>query len=198
MILLYRKVYLRSSLVATNTLLLSFSSFFDPNFYSLSKMEIPFEGFARIRLDNLVFRYQWDRNSNIELKPKQVAKLLKVFEAEKCRNTAVENIINTVVKFESGEKERLNLKKRADLKHGFIDRKVFYLDRFYRVAAAREFLLSGDQWWTVRLYDKDIISDKSVIDIQERYSHEQAFRNSTVFRKIRMYYLKDGRSEAKW
>jgi hypothetical protein len=158
---------------------------------------LPFEGFARIRFENLDFRHRWNKFSNVVPNSKQVAKLVSVFKAERCRNTFVENIINAIVVLEPGE-SLPNLKRIAESKHKFLNKTAYCLDGLHRITAGGEFLLAGDQWWTVRVYDAACISNGHVTEILERYSHEQAFSDGTIFRKIMQYHLSDPRSEAKW
>jgi hypothetical protein len=161
-------------------------------------MALTYEGYARIRFENFEWRHEWDLDAEVEPRPKQVAKLVKVFEAERCKNEAADNVINAVVRFDPGESEKIKWKKRPELNHAFLDKKAFCLDGLHRVAAARQFLLSGEQWWTVRVYDAKYISQKTATQIIEKYSHEQAFRDGTIFRKILIYHRKNAISEAKW
>lgn len=120
-----------------------------------------FRGSARIHLKHLQFKEPKDLSLSLHLDPKNVARLVKIFELEGCLRieeehripaTINETVLQMVLSSSSltnaellttGVPPELQLPQytRLNCLHGR-----------HRIAAAQQILLPGNKWWTVDLY----------------------------------------------
>ena len=117
-----------------------------------------FRGSAKIRLDCLFFE---DDPYGEFVDPKNVTRLIQIFELEGCLRLDIEHHIPVLIEQDLLEEcIAQTLIDPAKLLNGDIvpelelppNTKLNCLHGRHRIAAARKFLLPVDRWWTVDLY----------------------------------------------
>ena len=122
-----------------------------------------FRGSAKIHLKNLQFEIE-DIPGGRTLDPKNVARLIRIFNLEGCLRLDMEHHIPAIINedvlrrgiarsdirrsemFKCQSPPFLNLNTSA----------LRCLHGRHRITAAKEFLLPGDKWWTVDLYSEGL------------------------------------------
>ncbi len=129
-----------------------------------------FRGSARIHLKHLLFEEPKGMSLTLHLDPKNVARLVKVFELEGCLRLEEEHrvpaIINEAILQEALSSSSLT---NADLLTTGVPPEL-QLSQFtrlnclhgkHRIAAAQQTLLPGNKWWTVDLYSEGLSVSRS-------------------------------------
>ena len=133
----------------------------DDEIHRLEKKFSSFRGSARIHLKHLHFEEPSDKSMSLHLDPKNVARIIKIFELEGCLRMEEEHRIPAII--EDGllqEALRLSSLTNTALVSARVPPelqlpqsiKLNCLHGRHRIAAAQEFLLPGNKWWTVDLY----------------------------------------------
>ncbi len=120
-----------------------------------------FRGSAKIHLKHLLFEEPKDVSLSLHLDPKNVARLIKIFELEGCLRLEEEHrvpaIINDAILQEAISSSSLT---NAELLTTGVppelqlpqSTRLNCLHGRHRIAAAQQILLPGNKWWTVDLY----------------------------------------------
>ncbi|MCJ1349136.1 hypothetical protein MMC31_007372 [Peltigera leucophlebia] len=168
--------------------------------------QMGYQGTARIKLEHLQF--PWEELKGFDKKNANRLKL--VFKTEgKCRREEPQNFISAVIDQDDlnramAESEvsaarlldnREGLAPRLDFPAGF---SLNCFDGQDRIRAARDFLPSGDRWWTVQLFTPDTSEDLKLF-LSEQYSNEQKPHPGKIYRKVRRYQIQGNTDlELKW
>lgn len=115
-------------------------------------------GYARIHFSNLEFQHRWGPP---DCHHDQIDYLIDLYQADELGK---DNIINAIIPVD--REAPLNLSQSEGPSPIELNRVVYCLDGYARIAAARKCLSFGEQWWTVRLYaENEIISKDDLKDI---------------------------------
>lgn len=129
-----------------------------------TNLQSNFQGTAKIYLRHLKFA-RGDQNAagDLHLNPKNVARLLQIFHLEGCHRLDPANHIPALIRPDLLERcltrsgvSKVDLLRRhtppfLELEDNQL---LVYLHGRHRLAAAQDFLLPLDKWWTVDLYSE--------------------------------------------
>lgn len=122
-----------------------------------------FRGSAKIHLKHLKYENVVKEDDRLFLDPKNIARLIQVYQLEGCLRLDIEHHVPAIIKEKDLQTSlKLSNVDPADLfKRGLPpelefsgDVTLVCLHGRHRLEAAKEFLLPGDKWWIVDLYSE--------------------------------------------
>ena len=120
-----------------------------------------FRGNAKIHLKHLQFDESKEVSLSLHLDPKNVARLIKIFELEGCLRLEEEHRIPAIINDATLQQALISSSlTNADLLTTGVppelqlprSTRLNCLHGRHRIAAAQQILLPGNKWWTVDLY----------------------------------------------
>lgn len=166
-----------------------------------------FRGVAKVDLKALNFEHPLARKYHRGPSKKKVTVLKKVFKRTSCDRLTEEHFIKAIVDDDAlADALRVSSIDENTLRQKEDTTKIPYLpiaqvdclDGLHRIRAAEQILDPNDQWWTVKLYSKQLSLNAST-NIVEAFGNEQPFSDGEIFHKI-LYYRQrnDDESENRW
>ncbi|OCL03052.1 hypothetical protein AOQ84DRAFT_420650 [Glonium stellatum] len=166
-----------------------------------------FRGIAQIDLTALNFDHPLARNYHRQPSSKKIARLKNIFTLENCLRSDEENFIDAIVDDDMlAEALQVSGLEANAFRHRpegmeiprLLISHVDCLNGLHRTCAAKRHLDQNDQWWTVRLFSKELSTAASK-RIIEAFRNEQPFSDGEIFRKMRQYHqMGDKKTENQW
>ncbi|MCJ1250104.1 hypothetical protein MMC30_007330 [Trapelia coarctata] len=159
-----------------------------------------FRGSAKVSLNSLRFD-----DVARTLNPKNVARLLRIYQYEGCLRLEREHYIPVII--DEAQLSRIcqqsNVEAKSLLSGTLValnceNIRLSCLYGQHRLAAAKEFLEPGDKWWSVDIYIQGC-ETSTIVNIQEEYANALNFCDGDIFRNLR-YAQKEGNlaKEGRW